>query len=927
MKKLLLSLITMFTAMTSWADVTINETNFPDANFRNYLLSQKYGADGVLTDDEIKGIRWLVVGNQQIRSLKGIEFFTALNDLDCVDNLLTELDVSKNTALETLRCMKNQLTSLDVSKNTWLRSLDCQYNQLTSLNVSNNVWLSTLYSYVNQLTELDVSNCPALTELTCDDNKLTSLDLSNNTQLTLLACGDNPLNTIDVSKNLALSSLACNGNQLTTIDVSNNINLESLLCFGNQLTSLDVSKNKKLWRLYCFRNQIKGKAMDALVESLPTISIVSKGYLFVNYYENEQNVMTIDQVAVAKAKGWIPYCCTEGRMEFGNENWQEYAGSEPVEDVAINATNFPDKSFRNYLLSQEYGKDGKLTEEEIAGITSIKLRGYSISSMKGIEYFTALRELDCSGGSWDYGKLSQLDLSKNTALEKLHCMKNQLTELNVSGCKALKFLDCKANQLTALDVSQNTALTFLDCCLNQLTALDVSNCTALDTLSCYENQLNSLDVSKNSKLSFLDCGGNQLASLDVSRHSALIKLYCYRNLLTELDVTKNTAMTLLQCSNNLLSTLDMSKNTALTELSCDNNQLTTLNLSGCTVLTNMSCGFNQLTALDLSKNIGLTSLTCSYNLLTTLNVSKNTALKSLWCQCNQLTVLDLSKNTNLTSLTCYSNQIHSSAMDALVESLPNVNGGRLYVISYENEQNVITTVQVAAANAKGWIAYDDKYQVYEGSEEPVIIAEETIINPSETAESGQATTTESGVTTSLGDEDVVDTAEGSITIVSAMTNDAVKALIQTTQPGSSFFNETFKGFYFLMAAGKGKVELDIETSGGYRLGVMKGTELVGIYTQSTKGTVTIPYDIAEDTWFFAYPVTNTPAAVNRAASDGALKVYGLRIIPEEIYTPDSIENLTINSSKGNAVYNLSGQRTKGLTKGLNIVDGKKVIVK
>jgi hypothetical protein len=33
--------------------ITINETNFPDENFRNWILSQEYGKDGVLTDDEI----------------------------------------------------------------------------------------------------------------------------------------------------------------------------------------------------------------------------------------------------------------------------------------------------------------------------------------------------------------------------------------------------------------------------------------------------------------------------------------------------------------------------------------------------------------------------------------------------------------------------------------------------------------------------------------------------------------------------------------------------------------------------------------------------------------------------------------------------------------------------------------------------------
>ena len=49
---------------------------------------------------------------------------------------------------------------------------------------------------------------------------------------------------------------------------------------------------------------------------------------------------------------------------------------------------------------------------------------------------------------------------------------------------------------------------------------------------------------------------------------------------------------------------------------------------------------------------------------------------------------------------------------------------------------------------------------------------------------------------------------------------------------------------------------------------------------------------------------------------------------EESGTPDGINNLALAFAKGNGVvYNLQGQRTDGLQKGLNIVDGKKVWVK
>jgi hypothetical protein len=105
--------------------VAVNSTNFPDANFRNWLLKQSYGEDGYLTFAEIAAVTEISVRLVHISSLKGIEYFQALEELDCANNDLTTLDLSKNTALKKLYCSYNDLTTLDVSKNTALKNLDC----------------------------------------------------------------------------------------------------------------------------------------------------------------------------------------------------------------------------------------------------------------------------------------------------------------------------------------------------------------------------------------------------------------------------------------------------------------------------------------------------------------------------------------------------------------------------------------------------------------------------------------------------------------------------------------------------------------------------------------------------------------------------------------------------------------------------------
>ena len=449
LKSLLLSALMLLSAGTAWADVEINETNFPDANFRNYLLSQNYGNDGVLTDEEIAGVKALKVSSKYIQSLKGIEFFTALTELDCSFNYLTSLDVSKNTELKVFTCWSNQITSLNVSGSTALTTLYCSSNPLTSL---------------------DVSGCTNLINLYCDGNSLTSLDVSKNAALTTLFCYNNQLTSLDVSKNTALISLSCYNNSLTSLDVSKNTALERLDCYSNQLTSLNVSGCTNLADLNCYQNQIKGAAMDALVESLPTVNGHRMGVLYEN---NEQNVMNIAQVAAARAKGWTPYI-------YGKVLQAPYLGS----GIAINEDYFPDTNLRNFLLGESYGSDGMLTGGEISNVTSLDVSSMSIQSLKGIEYFMALTDLRCST--------------------------NQFTSLDMSGCTALETLSCNDNQLTSLDVSKNTKLRRLDCYNNQLTSLDLSKNTALTHLECYNNKLTSLDVSKNTKLWYLFCYQNQI---------------------------------------------------------------------------------------------------------------------------------------------------------------------------------------------------------------------------------------------------------------------------------------------------------------------------------------------------------------------------------------------------------------------------------
>ena len=153
------------------AGIEINETNFPDETFRKKLFSQDYGEDSVITENEISNITSIDVSytpipkmgvvirlNGSISSLKGIEYFTALTSLNCRNNIITSIDLSKNTKLTELNCSQNRLSALDLSKNTALAHLSCGINQLTSLDVSNNTALTDLSCYHNNIKESAMDN-------------------------------------------------------------------------------------------------------------------------------------------------------------------------------------------------------------------------------------------------------------------------------------------------------------------------------------------------------------------------------------------------------------------------------------------------------------------------------------------------------------------------------------------------------------------------------------------------------------------------------------------------------------------------------------------------------------------------------------------------------------------------------------------------
>ena len=296
-----------FVRETKANDVAVDEVNFPDEIFRNYVT--KYADadnDGFLSAEERSSVKKINTDKYvdkyysepgtHISSLKGIEYFSELTFLNCRRNWIDTLDISKNKKLERvscaadniktlllpetatlkyLNCSGNSIEKLDVSKCPNLEVLTCYFSDIKSIKLGKNI--KTLDLYHNDLTNLNLKDCRKLEWLRCDHNYLSSLNVKNarklkrlycstnkltslktdNPLLERLICHDSKLKNITIINSKKFKVLNCSGNKLKKMKISNPGSITSLYCSSNKFTSINMKKFKKLKKIDCTDNRIK----------------------------------------------------------------------------------------------------------------------------------------------------------------------------------------------------------------------------------------------------------------------------------------------------------------------------------------------------------------------------------------------------------------------------------------------------------------------------------------------------------------------------------------------------------------------------------------------------------------------------------------------------------------------------------------------
>jgi len=641
------------TIKDSWANYSTDcrkYTAIPDANFENKLIDLKIDTDGkngkVLTEN-ITTVKTLDISASNIVNLTGIEDFTALEILNCKNNQILYLDLSKNLSLNSLDCSNNKLVSLDLKngKNTLLNKNTSSFinnANLKCIQVDAEAYSNTNWANLKDASANYNTLCNAFVAIPDSnfENKLIALGVDiDGKNGKVLTSSISSLTTLDVSSStisnltgiegfVALKELNISSNNLKGVDLTKNTALTSLNAKSNQLLNLDLSKNTALSQADCSSNNLfslnlkngNNKNLTGNFKSNPSLT-----------------------------------CIQVDDKSFSDINWsalKETAASYALACDSNNFTLIPDAVFEKRLIDLGIDKDGVNGGVLTSSIVSLKevslylpqgSNEAMIQDLTGIQDFKALTKLSVSNN-----QLAELDLSGNVALTELSCGYNRLSKINLSKNVLLTKVDCENNSLTQIDFSKNPELLTVNCQENRLTSLDFSKNPKFNYLYAHSNKLTSLNLTANPNLGYLNCANSLLENLDLSNNKYIMYLFCEGNRFKTLDVSNLSSLSQFGCDNNLLTTIDVSKNSNMSHFSCSRNQLTVLDLSSNANLWTLYCPENKLTALNISKNKKLEYINCSSNNLVSLNIKNgnNANFKGLD---NDYSV-NFKKNPNLTCI-------------------------------------------------------------------------------------------------------------------------------------------------------------------------------------------------------------------------------------------------------------------------------------
>lgn len=322
------------------------------------------------------------------------------------------------------------------------------FTGITSLNVIS-----------NELSSIDVTDLVDLKELTLNFNAISEIDLTHNIKLQKLTykrstsaipTDGSSLATIDLSRNTALTELALTYQNLATIDLANNTGLTTLDLSSNTGTPFTIPEN-------IYNNLTGGNSGTVPGGDGGTTPDPDEGLFVVN-------------------------------AAFGE--YLEYRLKDVYPGVVLKKDNqylIDEKKAAEVTGVLELSKNGDIPDElAAAGLATASAK---LTNLDGIQYFPGITSLKLVSND-----LSSIDVTALVNLTELSLNNNRIGVLDVTKNIGLETLSYNAStkspdsgKLSVIDLSRNTALTNLSMTGHLLTTINLHNNLALVKIDLSKN--------------------------------------------------------------------------------------------------------------------------------------------------------------------------------------------------------------------------------------------------------------------------------------------------------------------------------------------------------------------------------------------------------------------------------------------------------
>lgn len=315
----------------------INQNRFPDSQFRRVLNDMDFRCYGALTQEDINETDEMMADSYSIMDMAGIEYFTELEVLDITCNMFVNngIELSQNKRLKNLYIQCNNISGSDMDhfvanlpsvtggeiwvydgRGNWPETNEMTAEQVTAAKQKG--WTVKVYDEKDTGNWVETNGFWRFSAERFPDANFRNWLIANKSWPSQGA--------IRVESAEATKNIQCPGKSISSLKGLEYFpNIEELVCYGNNIEEIDLSGFEKLYYVDCSMNKINGSAMNKMIASLRTMPEGKQGTLRVinrhNSNYTEGNEMSINQVAAAKAKRWIPY-------EYNGSKWVEYTGIE-----------------------------------------------------------------------------------------------------------------------------------------------------------------------------------------------------------------------------------------------------------------------------------------------------------------------------------------------------------------------------------------------------------------------------------------------------------------------------------------------------------------------------------------------------------------------------------------------------------------------